>query len=484
MGVRASAAPGSDDPLVQDAAAPREDDDAVDRWFIPEAERRNPATDLRPWSAGNSVVPLIDGAEYFARLCQELCDTRAGDQIYFLDFRGDLDEQLDGRPGTEIGSVLSAASERGVHVYGLLWRSQPRLLHQSEESNSEFVRYVGEHDGQVMLDARTRRAGSHHQKLVVIRHADRPERDVAFVGGIDLGYSRRDSHAHQGDPQPMEFPSQYGPRPPWHDMQAEVRGPAVHDLEHTFRERWYGSSALDLPSLPRMLYDRAYHASATTGVPLPEPAPDSAPAGRHKVQVLRTYPARWRRYPFAPLGERSIAAAYRRAIPLARHLVYLEDQYFWSAEAAVLLARALRASPDLHVVVVVPRYPDNEGRLGVPGLMARDRAVRLCREAGGDRFHIFDVENASGTPVYVHAKVVIIDDVWVSVGSANFGNRSFRLNDEANLNVFSKEFAAGQIRIFEDDKTKCTEVTYQSWKKRSLWKRFMEVITAPFRAQL
>ena len=87
-------------------------------------------------------------------------------------------------------------------------------------------------------------------------------------------------------------------------------------------------------------------------------------------------------------------------------------------------------------------------------------------------------------PTMYHTKVMIIDDVWVSVGSANFGNRSFRLNDEANLNVFSKEFAEEQIRIFEDDKTKCTEVTYQSWKHRSLWKRFMEVITAPFRAQL
>jgi cardiolipin synthase len=72
----------------------------------------------------------------------------------------------------------------------------------------------------------------------------------------------------------------------------------------------------------------------------------------------------------------------------------------------------------------------------------------------------------------------------VSVGSANFGNRSFRLNDEANLNVFSRDFAEAQIRIFEEDKSKCQEITYKKWKNRSLWKRFMEIITAPFRAQL
>ena len=119
----------------------------------------------------------------------------------------------------------------------------------------------------------------------------------------------------------MEFPDSYGQRPPWHDIQAEVRGPAVHDLEHTFRERWYGSSVLDLPSPVRQLYDRAYHMGAMTSRPLPEPSgDDSTRRGPHAVQVLRTYPARLRRYPFAPLGERSIAYAYRKALARARRL--------------------------------------------------------------------------------------------------------------------------------------------------------------------
>ena len=214
-----------------------------------------------------------------------------------------------------------------------------------------------------MLDARTRRAGSHHQKLVVIRHPDRPDQDVAFVGGIDLGLSRRDDHDHAGDPQVMDFPVGVRPTTAWHDIQAEVRGPAVHDLEHTFRERWYGSSVLDIPSPLRQLYDRAYHASAMTGLPLPEPQPDDpTPRGSNAVQVLRTYPARLRRYPFAPHGERSIAHAYRRAFARARRLVYLEDQYLWSRDVATVIAAALRANPRLHVVVVVPRYPDHEGR--------------------------------------------------------------------------------------------------------------------------
>lgn len=180
------------------------------------------------------------------------------------------------------------------------------------------------------------------------------------------------------------------------------------------------------PSAARQLYDRAYHMGAMTSRPLPEPVPDqSLPRGPHAVQVLRTYPARLRRYPFAPLGERSIAHSYRKAFARARALVYLEDQYFWSRPVAALIASALRAHPGLHVIAVVPRYPDNDGPVTrMPGLIARHDVVRACAAAGGDRFAVYDLENHQGTPVYVHAKVVVVDDVWAMIGSDNLNRRS------------------------------------------------------------
>jgi phosphatidylserine/phosphatidylglycerophosphate/cardiolipin synthase-like enzyme len=376
-----------DDPLMQDAPDQRMDDPAIAWWFLAEGDRANPATDLRAFTTGNVVRPLVDGRGYFARLCAELEATQAGDQVYFLDFRGDLDERLDG-PGSEIGDVLGRAARRKVLVFGLLWRSQPGLLRQSEEANAEFVRQIDEDGGQVLLDARTRRAGSHHQKLVVVRRPGSPLRDVAFVGGIDLGYGRNDDSDHGGDSQVMKFPDSYGPRPPWHDIQAEVRGPAVHDLEHTFRERWYGSSALDLPSPVRQLYDRAYHMGAMTNRPLPEPtADDRARRGTHAVQVLRTYPARLRRYPFAPLGERSIAHAYRKVFARARCLVYLEDQYLWSRPVAAIIASALRKQPGLHVIAVVPRHPDSDGAITqMPGVLGRHDVVRGLHRRGWPAF--------------------------------------------------------------------------------------------------
>jgi phosphatidylserine/phosphatidylglycerophosphate/cardiolipin synthase-like enzyme len=438
--MRADVTGSADDPLRQDAPDQPMGDPAIASWFLARDDRANPATDLRAFTAGNLVQPLVDGRSYFSRLCAELTQTRSGDQVYFLDFRGDLDERLAG-PGSEIGEVLGLAAQRGVLVFGMLWRSHPRILKQSEGENAEFVRRIDEDGGQVLLDARTRRAGSHHQKLVVVRHPGSPAGDVAFVGGIDLGHSRNDDSWHEGDPQTMAFPDAYGPRPPWHDIQAEVRGPAVHDLEHTFRERWYGSSVLDLPSPVRQLYDRAYHIGAMTSRPLPEPTPDNETRrGSHGVQVLRTYPARLRRYPFAPLGERSIAHAYRKAFGRARCLIYLEDQYLWSRPVAGLIAAALRDQPDLHVIAVVPRFPDHDGLIArMPGVLGRHDVIGACAAAGGERFAVYDLENHQGTAVYVHAKVVVADDVWAMVGSGNLNRRSWSHDSELSIAVLDSE---------------------------------------------
>ncbi|QTE27963.1 phospholipase D family protein [Pengzhenrongella sicca] len=411
-------------------------DPAAGAWFVTDAERANPATALRGWTTGNLVQPLIDGHAYFARLNAVLGAAGPGDQVCFLDFRGDMDERLDG-PGSEVSAVLSGAATRGAGVFGLLWRAPARLLRQSSDANSDFAERVGAAGGQVLLDGRTRIAGSHHQKLVVVRSAAAPERDVAFVGGIDLSHSRNDDPAHDGDPQAVPFPLRYGARPPWHDLQVEVHGPAVRELEHTFQERWNGASTLEAPARVRQLYDGAYHLGATAPVLLPPlPWVDTSRPGGHAVQVLRTYPARFRRYPFAPHGERSIAHALLKAFARARSLIYLEDQYLWSRPVADALAGALRANPGLRVIAVVPRYSDNDGAITrVPSAMARRDALRTCTEAGGERFQVVDLENEAGTPIYVHSKVVIVDDLWAIVGSDNLNRRSWTHDSELSVAV-------------------------------------------------
>ena len=98
--------------------------------------------------------------------------------------------------------------------------------------------------------------------------------------------------------------------------------------------------------------------------------------GTHAVQVLRTYPARLRRYPFAPLGERSISQAYRKVLDRARRLIYIEDQYLWGTLIADALAAALRRAPQLRMIIVVPRHPDRDGRIsGRAARAAQWRAI-------------------------------------------------------------------------------------------------------------
>jgi phosphatidylserine/phosphatidylglycerophosphate/cardiolipin synthase-like enzyme len=116
-------------------------------------------------------------------------------------------------------------------------------------------------------------------------------------------------------------------------------------------------------------------------------------------------------------------------------LIYIEDQYLWAPFVADLLASALRENPDLHIVAVVPRFPDKEGAARWPSLVGREQAIRVCRAAGGDRFAIYDLENAAGTAIYVHAKVVVVDDVWAMIGSDNLNRRSWTHDSELSCAV-------------------------------------------------
>jgi len=169
---------------------------------------------------------------------------------------------------------------------------------------------------------------------------------------------------------------------------------------------------------------------------LPERWDPPPEAGRHQVQILRTYPAKRPAYPFAPDGERSIARAYSRAFARARRLIYIEDQYFWSDVVAETLADALRREPELHVIAVVPRYPEEDNRIGGPPMLYGQRlAWEHLHRAGGGRFAMFDLENSDGTPIYVHAKVCVVDDHWMTIGSDNLNLRSWTHDSELSCAV-------------------------------------------------
>jgi phosphatidylserine/phosphatidylglycerophosphate/cardiolipin synthase-like enzyme len=416
-------------------------------WLLTVRERNNRYTvvdrrhpDGAAYTSGNQVQALVHGAEYFDDLYARVRRMVAGDLILFTDWRGDPDERLTSS-GPTVSTVLSEAARRGVVVKGLVWRSHWDRLAFSAEENEHLGEQIEAAGGECVRDMRVRVGGAHHQKMVVLRHPGRPERDIGYVGGIDLCHSRRDDGSHRGDPQSQSMAGEYGRTPPWHDIQLAVQGPAVGDIEATFRERWDDPASLSRNPLNR-LHDLIHH-DDTHADPLPPQLPDPSGRGRHRVQVLRTYPYRRPGYPFAPYGERSIARAYQKALRRARSLIYVEDQYLWSEQIADLFARALAERPDLYLIGVVPMYPDQTGLAGAAQSFGRRRAVETLRRAGGDRVAIYSIENRAGTPIYVHAKVCVIDDTWTCLGSDNINLRSWTHDSELSVAVVDDDPATG-----------------------------------------
>ncbi|HEY5979774.1 MAG TPA: phospholipase D-like domain-containing protein [Microlunatus sp.] len=417
----------------------------VASWLLTKTERANDQTvldDAHPgdcaWSKGNRVRPLVHGATYFAELLDRVEATRAGDLIFFTDWRGDPDERLTDDPESTVVKVLGAADRRGVDVRGLIWRSHWDKLSFSSEQNRQTSEQLQAVDAEVLLDMRVRTGGSHHQKLVVIRYAGRSEDDIAFVGGIDLCHGRRDDARHAGDPQPLPMAGAYGARPAWHDIQAAISGPAVHDVETVFRERWTDPTPLSRSPLRRLRDRLAGNDLSPDPLPPQAPPPAPVPGGTHIVQLLRTYPnlRHGRDYPFARGGERSVARGYTKALERAESIIYLEDQYLWSTEIAATFADALRRRPELRVIAVLPHLPDQSAPLSrVPQELGRHDAVTRLRQAGGDRVAFYGIENHQGFPVYVHAKVCVIDDWWATIGSDNFNRRSWTHDSELSAVV-------------------------------------------------
>ncbi|MBW8878386.1 MAG: hypothetical protein JF614_25775 [Acidobacteria bacterium] len=212
----------------------------------------------------------------------------------------------------------------------------------------------------------------------------------------------------------------------WHDVHCHVLGPAAIDLEKTFRERWND------PSQPSKL---------CFAPPLIEKAiPSQSTSGTHNVQILRTYPCRLndktKKLPFAPNGEFTARLALLKAINMARELIYIEDQYFISYEVAAAIKLSLALHPNLRVIVVVPVEPDS----AIAAFFMNTQQSIIINDlvkTAGDRFAIYSLLNPlqAEAPIYVHAKVAIVDDVWAEIGSMNLNRRSMTNDKEFALAV-------------------------------------------------
>jgi phosphatidylserine/phosphatidylglycerophosphate/cardiolipin synthase-like enzyme len=344
--------------------------------------------------AGNRIEVLIDGEEALPAIRTAI--EGATSYVHVANWHASPDFRLTREPGAPTLRDLLAATARRVPVRLLLWAGPPLPAFQPtratvKEASAEFTR---DSDVRCVLDSRERTMHCHHEKLVIV------DGTTAFVGGIDftaLEGDRHDTRRHPAD-RPIG----------WHDLTARITGPLVADVANHFRLRW----------------------NEVAGDRLPEPAAQR-PAGATSAALVRTIPEKT--YEFAPRGEFTILDSYVRALRSARRLVYLENQFLWSPEITEILIEKLCTPPedDFRMVLVLPRKPSN-GADTTRGQLGR----LIDADDGNDRLLAVTLTAHDGeksAPVYVHAKLGIVDDEWMTIGSANLNEHSLFNDTEVNI---------------------------------------------------
>ena len=363
---------------------------------------------------GCNVEPFLDGSEALPRIADAIRSARS--HVHLAGWHFDPAFRLEAG-GPALRELLAEAAQR-VEVRVLAWAGAPLPLFHPDrrEVRQACEKLAGGTRIAMALDARERPFHCHHEKLVVV------DDETAFVGGIDLtalAGDRLDSNEH---------PPRDGLG--WHDTALRLEGPVVADVAGHFLARW--------------------HAVAGDGLPVPGPPP--AVEDGVEAQLVRTVPERL----YAPWrdGEWSILESYLRALGAAERLVYLESQFLWSPEVTFVLAEKLRRPPrdDFRVIALLPSQPNNgaDDSRGQVGIL-----IDADRDSGDDTTRFLACTlyqpGPGGDPVYVHSKAAVIDDAWLTVGSANLNEHSLFNDTEANVVVRDPELAREvRLRLWEE----------------------------------
>ena len=363
---------------------------------------------MRP---GNAVDVLIDGEQALPAIAEELRRARwhvhlagwhfspgfalerDGKQVVLRDLLADLAEHLDVRVLAWAGAPLP------------LFRPSRREMRKIREELSTATKI------ECALDAKERPMHCHHEKTIVID--DR----VAFVGGIDLTSESGDRFDFNRHPPRASVG--------WHDACTRLEGTAVADVAEHFRMRW----------------------REVTGKTL-APVRPSGRAGDVEVQIVRTVPERI--YAATQRGDFRILESYVRALTAAERFIYIENQFLWSPEIeAVLRDKILNPPrPDFRLLLLLPSRPNN-GADDTRGVLANLIEADDDANANSGRLLACPLFARSGNrtdPIYVHAKIAVIDDNWLTIGSANLNEHS--LFNDTEMNIVSHDaHLARQTRL-------------------------------------
>ncbi len=365
------------------------------------------------WRLANAerLAFLVDGEEYFAALAETLSRARRS----VLIAAWEIDDRAPLEPGRgdagRLGELLKARlrQRRDLHVHVLAWDFA--MIYAVERGLQPLfrLRFATGRRLHLKLDRHHPVGASHHQKLVVVD--DR----VAFLGGLDITEHRWDRRAHQAD-DPARVDDAGKSYPPFHDVQVAVQGAAATAAGELFRERWRVATGKRLEAPPR-----------PEEAPWPEAlVPD---AEQVTVALSRTRPG------YGEAEEvREVERLHLDAIAAARRSIYIENQYLTSIAVVRALCERLREAAGPEVMIVLPRRCPGWLEQQTVGLLRRRCLQELSQATVGDRLRVLypqlpGVEDG----VYVHAKVMVVDETLARVGSANLSNRSMGFDTELDL---------------------------------------------------
>jgi phosphatidylserine/phosphatidylglycerophosphate/cardiolipin synthase-like enzyme len=371
------------------------------------------------WAAGDPppregclLDVLVDGAQALPALAEAMQNAR--DFVHITGWHlAPHFELVRGEPAVVTGALLAELAER-IDVRVLVWAGAPvPAFHPTRSEVRDTVRTLTRGTRiRCEVDPREHPFHCHHEKTICI------DGELAFVNGIDLTDDAGDRFDSSDHPARRRLG--------WHDVGSRLRGPAVADVHDHFASRWHD----------------------VTGEGLERPPPP-APAGESTVQVVRTVAEDM--YEDFPKGDFRILESYVRALRSAQRFIYLENQFLWSPEIVAVLADKLRNPPrdDFRLLILLPAKANN-GQDDTRGQLS----VLAAADDHDGRFLAATIRSRSGErddPLYVHAKVGIIDDRWLTVGSANLNAHS--LMNDTEMNVVTDDAAlarATRVRLWAE----------------------------------
>jgi len=364
---------------------------------------------------------LIDGAAYFAALRQALLGARQCVLIMGWDVNSDISlDPAAGAPPLKAFLNHLLKERRELRIRLLIW--DWAFIYGLDRQFMPQVRFgIGASRRLKLVLASDHPPGAcQHEKLVVI------DGKLAFCGGIDLTVGRWDTPAHRPDEPHRRLPNG-APKPPFHDCMLMVEGEIARALDALARDRWWRASG-----------ERV--AAPTVRGPSPWPEAVEPWFENARVGIARTRP----HYDGEP-AVREVEALYLRAIRAAERAIYIENQYLTVTAIAEALAARLGDAAGPEVVILGPAVCEGPVETVV---MDRGRArflERLCLTAGAERLRAcypIVQEGNRVARINLHAKLMVVDDRLLIVGSANLANRSMGLDSECVLALAAEDATA------------------------------------------